>query len=179
VLAEGYYYLSCSPRQASVVMPRLDEANLDPRLMDKFAEYRIYPDLGRYLRAISVTDNVFRGMRPKERRQSAMKQSEMQQSAVQPPETKQPDMGRINTDDLPILEFEIARSRGRGEPAHDPVVANPTAFGIDGLGHEQARLFSVRSRVFGVVHRPLFETYYLDRLRRRSGSALPSRGGGR
>ena len=75
------------------------------------------------------------------------------------------DLSRIprNTDDFPILEFEISkldRKRLGGHAAADPVSARPERFNVSLRVGEDGRASMTRAVVLAQMVSPLFERFY-------------------
>jgi predicted membrane-bound spermidine synthase len=65
---------------------------------------------------------------------------------------------RLNTDDFPILEFQVTRL-GRREWSVDPIVVAPTNFNIHFQAQDEKALLD-KAVVLAQIHTPLFQTAY-------------------
>jgi len=138
-LRDGYYFTSCADEPLSVTDPAT--AGLPARIREALGAAIHGVTVERYLRGIFLTDDMFR---------------EMSFEGT-----------RRNTDDFPIMEFQIMRrDRERRRPTRppDPVVEDPQRFNVRGLGREPEELLLDRAIVFVQVHRGLFDAFYLPRL---------------
>ena len=77
---------------------------------------------------------------------------------------------RLNTDDFPVLEFQIMRLRriASSGPAPDPLLANPERFDLTAHRREDDATFLTRAVLFAQIYDAYHQRFYRERLRRNS-----------
>jgi spermidine synthase len=138
VLRNGYYFTSCSDEPIELRDP--EDVEFAPRV-EEALQGLVGVTLEQYFGAIFVSENIL----------ESLELGEVQ----------------LNTDDFPIMEFQIMRrdrSSRRPEQLPDPLVFEPERYNVD-LGLEGPGVVD-RAIVFAQLHPPLFLQAYRPILER-------------
>jgi len=138
VLMADYLFATCSDRPLQ--RASLSSLDPDPLLLDRLNQSLDPFDPEEYLADILLSEDVFRGA---------------------------PLEAPVNTDNRPILEFNVVPPRSRADRDMDPVTANPDRFAIE-LGHpgdNSAERFVRQAAVYQRVHAEFFRAFFLPVIR--------------